>query len=115
MVCAVSALVLEQKSKVGQLLCGYERKIIAFFSFRPNKGGWAQMSFLLFNPFNVNVRNQHLGRATGEHFRRPGHGVENMKFPVLEKVKSLDPIYGRERDKLFKKFDKFYCGINKEP
>ena len=62
------------------------------------------------------VRNKQLNRAPGEHFNRPGHGVENMKFTVLEKVKSSDPLYGREREKLLiRKFNTFYCGINKEP
>jgi hypothetical protein len=39
-----------------------------------------------------------------------------MKFTVLDKVKSPDPIYGREREKLLiRKCSTFYCGINKEP
>ena len=62
------------------------------------------------------VRNKHLNRATGEHFNRPGHGVENMKFTVLEKVKSSDPLYGREREKLLiRKFNTFHSEIKMEP
>ena len=40
----------------------------------------------------------------------------NMKFTVIEKVKSDDPLYGTERKKLMiRKFNSFYSGINKEP
>ena len=53
-------------------------------SLRPNKGGRAKICFLMFNPFYGNVRNQHFGRATGEHFHRHGHGVENEKLTVPE-------------------------------
>ena len=35
---------------------------------------------------------------------------------MLEKVKSLDPLYGREQEiLLIRKFNTFYNGINKEP
>ena len=62
------------------------------------------------------VRNKILSRATGEHFNLPGHSIHNMKFTVLEKVNSSDPIYAREREKLLiRKFNSFYGGINKEP
>ena len=36
-----------------------------------------------------------------------------MKFAVLEQVKSADPLYAREREKLL--IRKFDSGINKEP
>ena len=62
------------------------------------------------------VRNKILSRATGEHFNLPGHSTHNMKFTILEKVRSVDPLYGREREKLLiRKFNTFYNGINKEP
>ena len=55
-------------------------------------------------------------RATGQHFNLPGHSMHNMKLTVIEKVKSDDPLYGREREKLMiRKFNSFYSGINKEP
>ena len=62
------------------------------------------------------VRNKTLSRATGEHFNLAGHSMHNMKFSIIEQVKSSDPLYGREREKLMiRKFNSYYCGINKEP
>ena len=62
------------------------------------------------------VRNKQMQKATGEHFNLPGHHIHHMKFTILEKVKSSDPLYGREREKLLiRKFNTFYDGINKEP
>ena len=46
------------------------------------------------------ARNKTLSQATGEHFNLPGHSMHNMKFTVLEQVKSNDPLYAREREKL---------------
>ena len=46
------------------------------------------------------VRNRRLDKTTGAHFNSPGHSTSNMKFTILEKVKSTDPLYGREREKL---------------
>ena len=40
----------------------------------------------------------------------------NMKFTMLEQVKSPDPLYRSEREKLIiRKFNTFYNGIHKEP
>ena len=62
------------------------------------------------------VRNKETQKATGEHFNLPGHGMHNMKFSILEKVKSSDPLYGREREKLLiRKFNTYHKGINREP
>ena len=62
------------------------------------------------------VRNKSISRATGEHFNFPGHSTHNMKFTILEQVKSTDPIYGREWEKmLIRKFNSYFNGINKEP
>ena len=44
-------------------------------------------------------RNKTLFKATGEHFKLPGHDKKNMKFTILEKVRSADTLYGREREK----------------
>ena len=46
------------------------------------------------------VRNKQIQKAKAEHFNSLGHGMHNMKFTILEKVKSSDPLYGREREKL---------------
>jgi hypothetical protein len=51
-----------------------------------------------------------------QYFNLPGHSSHNMKFTILENVKSEDPLYRREREKLLmRKFNSFYGGINKEP
>ena len=60
------------------------------------------------------VRNKVLSKATGTHFNLPGHRMADMKFTLVEKVKSKDPLYGREREKFhIKKFNTFYGGINR--
>ena len=41
-----------------------------------------------------------ISEATGEHFNLPGHSHTDMKFTIIEQVKSLDPIYARETEKL---------------
>ena len=62
------------------------------------------------------VRNKTLSKATGQHFNLPGHSKNNMKFTIIEKVRSSDPLYGREREKLhIRMFNSFYGGINREP
>ena len=39
-----------------------------------------------------------------------------MKFTIIEKVRSSDSLYGREREKLhIKRFNSFYGGMNREP
>ena len=54
------------------------------------------------------VRNRTLSKATGEHFHLPGHEKNNMKFTILEKGRSADPLYGREREKYhIRKFNTF--------
>ena len=60
------------------------------------------------------ARNKILSKATGDHFNLPGHSISDMKFTIIEKVKSQDPLYGREREKYhIRKFDTFYKGINR--
>ena len=54
--------------------------------------------------------------ATGAHFNQPGQLLSNMKVTVLEKVKSIDPIYRKERDKFhMRKFKTFYKGRDRSP
>ena len=61
------------------------------------------------------MENKILSRATGEHFNLPGHETHQIKFSIIEQVKSSDPLYGREREKLMiRKFNSCYCVINKE-
>ena len=62
------------------------------------------------------VRNKVLTQATGTHFNLKGHSKNNMEFTIVEKVRSMDPLYGREREKLhIRKFNSFHGGINREP
>ena len=54
--------------------------------------------------------------ATGEHFNQPGHSLHNMKGTILEKVKSNDPLYRKEREKYFiQKFNSYHKGMNRSP
>ena len=46
------------------------------------------------------ARNKVLTKANGYHTNLPGYDNSNMKFAILEKVRSTDPLYGREREKL---------------
>ena len=46
------------------------------------------------------VRNKLLNKATGQHFNLPGHSKNDMKFTILEKVKSNDPLLRKRKRKL---------------
>ena len=46
------------------------------------------------------VKNIKISEATGEHFNLPVHSHTDMQFTIIEQVKSLYPIYAREREKL---------------
>ena len=39
-----------------------------------------------------NVKNKTLSKATREHFNLPGHDKNDIKFTILEKVRSTDPL-----------------------
>ena len=60
------------------------------------------------------VRNNIQARATGAHFNLAGHGMKNMKFTILEQVRSNDPLYAREPEKLLiRKFNTFFIVVFK--
>ena len=62
------------------------------------------------------VKNRRLDMTTQAHFNIPGHSKSNMRFTILEKVNSTDPLYGREREKLLiRKFITFYRGVSRTP
>ena len=62
------------------------------------------------------ARNFKLNQPSGYHFNLPGHSVHNMKFSILEKVQSNDPLYRKEREKYFiEKFNTYHSGLNKKP
>ena len=52
--------------------------------------------------------------ATGEQFNLAGHSLANMKFTILEKVRSKDPLYRKEREAChIKKIYTYHKGINR--
>jgi len=54
-------------------------------------------------------------QATGLHFNQPGHNLSNIKITVLEKVKTEEDSYRKEREKYFiNKFNTFYGGLNRQ-
>ena len=62
------------------------------------------------------VTNQILSTPTGEHFNLPGHSLADMNMLILEKVRSRDDLYRKEREKYFiRKFNTYYRGLNKQP
>ena len=62
------------------------------------------------------IRNKNSNKAIGEHFNLPGHSSNDFKCTIIEKVRSVDPLYGREREKIhIRKFNTFYNGLNREP
>ena len=41
------------------------------------------------------ARNNMIHKSTGKHFNLPGHSWQNMKFTVIDKLKSSDVVYSR--------------------
>ena len=62
------------------------------------------------------IRTKKLNKATGEHFNLPGHSLADMKATIIEKVKSPDTLYRKERERYhINKFNTYHQGINKKP
>ena len=62
------------------------------------------------------ARNFKLNQPSGLHFNLPGHNLHNMKFTIIEKVRSNDPLYRREREKYhIDKLNTYHAGMNKKP
>ena len=62
------------------------------------------------------ARNFKLNQPAGLHFNLPGHNIHNMKFTIIEKVQSNDPLYRRERERYhIEKFNTYHSGMNKKP
>ena len=62
------------------------------------------------------IYNKILSQATGAHFNLPGHSLSDMMVTILEKVKSQDELYRKERESYhIRKFNTFYRGINRKP
>ena len=57
------------------------------------------------------VNNHDYTTATEEHFNSPGHSLSDQTITYLERVKSSDDLYRKEREIYFiRKFNTFYRG-----
>ena len=62
------------------------------------------------------ITNQDLSKPTGQHFNTPGHSLADLSITILEKVRSQDHLYRKERERYFiRKFNTFYRGLNRQP
>ena len=62
------------------------------------------------------VNNLDESQATGKHFNSPGHSLSDLTIVILEKVRSSDDMYRKEREKYFiRKFNTYYNGLNRQP
>ena len=53
---------------------------------------------------------------TGIHFNQGGHSVSDVRITILEKMKTSDESYRKERERyLINKFNTYYKGINRMP
>jgi hypothetical protein len=48
-----------------------------------------------------NISSQDETKATGQHFNSPGHSLYDLTTTILEKVRSNDNLYRKEREKYF--------------
>ena len=61
-------------------------------------------------------RTKKINKATGEHYNQSGYSASNMLVSILEKVRSPDWQYRKEREKyLIQKLNTFYRGVNLKP
>ena len=62
------------------------------------------------------INTKKLNQPAGEHFNIAVHTKADMRVVVLEKVKSLDLEYRKEREShLIRKLNTFYKGLSKKP
>ena len=60
------------------------------------------------------VTSRLLSKATGRHFNEPGHSVSDMTLTVLEKIFNLNPLYRKQREKMWiNRFNTKYKGLNR--
>ena len=60
------------------------------------------------------VRNDHLKKATGQHFNLPGHSLDNMKVSVIETINNKSEFYRKNREKHYiEKLNTKYKGLNR--
>ena len=60
------------------------------------------------------VRNRELDKSTGYHVNQRGHCLSDMQVAILEKIHQPDPVYRKEREKMYIKFNTGYEGMNKK-
>ena len=61
------------------------------------------------------INNQKLNYITRQHFNQPGHSLSKLKITIIEKQKSEDDSYRKERERYFiNKFNTFYKGMNRQ-
>ena len=62
------------------------------------------------------IKTNKIEKSTGAHFNLPGHSVANLTATIIEKVKSEDIFYRKERETYhIRKFNTFYSGLNLRP
>ena len=62
------------------------------------------------------IKTNKIETSTGAHFNLPGHSVANLTATIIEKVKSEDIFYRKERETYhIQKFNTFYSGLNLRP
>ena len=61
------------------------------------------------------VLNDKQNQATGAHFSLPGHSLGDLRVTIIEQVRKSDDLYRKEREKYhIKRFNTYYCGLNKK-
>ena len=61
------------------------------------------------------IVNNHLTKATGEHFNLPGHSLADLSVTAIEQAKVNSLLYRKEREEYFiRLFNTFHKGINKK-
>ena len=62
------------------------------------------------------IKSENKSQATGYHFNQPGHSLHNMVVTGIEKTKSSEKEYRKERESyIIRKFNSFYMGMNWMP
>ena len=62
------------------------------------------------------IRTKKIDKSTGVHFNSTGHSLGNMTATILEKVKSEDIFYRKERESYhIRKFNTHFRGLNLRP
>ena len=62
------------------------------------------------------TNNQDERKATVLHFNSPGHSLSDLSITVLERLRSNDDLYRKEREKYFiRKFNTYYRRLNRQP